>query len=84
MNGITLMHSADPELETKNIIELKDANGKAFIREFAATAKKGSGWVDYMWPKPGEKSPSKKVSYVKGAKMPTGEVVIVGAGIYLN
>jgi len=71
MNGITLMHSADPELETKNIIELKDANGKAFIREFAATAKKGSGWVDYMWPKPGEKSPSKKVSYVKGAKMPT-------------
>jgi len=46
--------------------------------------KKGSGWVDYMWPKPGEKSPSKKVSYVKGAKMPTGEVVIVGAGIYLN
>jgi methyl-accepting chemotaxis protein len=84
MNGDTLMHPADPELETKNILELKDVNGKAFIREFAETAKKGSGWVDYMWPKPGEQSPSKKVSYLKGAKLPTGETVIVGAGIYLK
>jgi cytochrome c len=82
MNGTTLMHPANPELETKNILDLKDANGKAFIREFVETAKKGSGWVDYMWPKPGEKSPSKKITYVKGAKLSTGETVIVGAGIY--
>jgi cytochrome c len=83
-NGTTLAHAANPELETKNILELKDTNGKAFIREFAETAKKGSGWVDYMWPKPGEKESSGKVSYVKSAKMPTGETVVVGAGIYLN
>jgi cytochrome c len=82
MNGITLMHPANPELETKNILELKDPNGKAFIREFVETAKKGSGWVDYMWPKPGEKSPSKKISYVKRAELSTGETVVVGAGIY--
>jgi len=68
MNGITLMHSADPELETKNIIELKDANGKAFIREFAATAKKGSGWVDYMWPKPGEKKPLQEGKLCQGSE----------------
>jgi predicted RecA/RadA family phage recombinase len=37
-----------------------------------------------MWPKPGEKSPAKKVSYVKSAKMPSGEAVIVGAGIYVK
>jgi hypothetical protein len=34
------------------------------------------GW-DYWWPKPGEEKPSKK-----RAKMPSGELVIVGAGIY--
>ena len=82
MNGITLMHPANPELETKSILDLKDVNGKAFVREFIETAKKGSGWVDYMWPKPGEKKPAKKLSYIKRAKMPNGETVLVGAGIY--
>ena len=83
MNGTILMHPANPELETKSILDMKDANGKAFMREFIETAKtKGSGWVDYMWPKPGEKSPSRKLSYVTRAKMPDGEMVVVGAGIY--
>ena len=85
MDGTILMHPANPELETKSIIDLKDANGKAFMREFIETAKaKGSGWVDYMWPKPGEKSASKKLSYVKRTKMPDGEMVIVGAGAYIK
>ena len=85
MSGTVLMHPANPELETKSIIDLKDANGKAFMREFIETAKtRGSGWVDYMWPKPGEKSPSKKLSYVKRTKMPDGEMVIVGAGAYVK
>jgi methyl-accepting chemotaxis protein len=85
MNGVILMHPANPELETKSILDLKDANGKAFMREFVETAKtKGSGWVEYMWPKPGEKTPSKKLSYIKRAKLPTGETVLVGAGIYLT
>jgi methyl-accepting chemotaxis protein len=82
MNGTILMHPANPELETKSIIDIKDANGKAFMREFIETANKGSGWVDYMWPKPGEKKPAKKLSYIKRAKMPNGETVLVGAGIY--
>src|SRR4030095_14937420 len=85
MNGTILMHPANPELETKSIIDLKDANGKAFMQEFIETAKgKGSGWVDYMWPKPGEKSPSKKLSYVKRTKIPDGEMVIVGVGTYVK
>jgi cytochrome c len=83
MNGTILMHPANPELETKSILDMKDANGKTFMREFVETAQtKGSGWVEYMWPKPGEKKPSKKLSYIKRAKMPNGETVLVGAGIY--
>ena len=74
-----------PELEGKDLIDLKDANGKAIVREFIETVKtKGHGWVEYMWPKPGEKKPSKKISYVKRAKMPDGVSVIVGAGIYVK
>ena len=85
LKGINLMHPVSPELEGKDLIDLKDANGKALVREFIETAKnKGQGWVEYMWPKPGEKKPSKKISYVKAAKMPNGETVIVGAGLYVK
>lgn len=83
INGIVLVNPPSPEIEGKNLIDMKDAKGKTLIREFIKTAKtKGSGWVDYWWPKPGEDKPSKKMSYIKRAKMPSGEMVIVGAGIY--
>jgi len=85
MNGTGFVNPPTPEIEGKNSIDMKDAKGKAFIREFIETAKtKGSGWVDYWWSKPGEDKPSEKISYMKKAKMPNGEMVIVGAGIYVE
>lgn len=85
MNGTALVNPPTPEIEGKKLIDMKDTKGKAFVREFIETAKtKGSGWVDYWWPKPGEDKPSKKISYIKKAKMPNGEMVIVGAGIYVE
>lgn len=82
-NGIVLVNPPSPEIEGKNLIDMRDAKGKALVREFITVAKtKGSGWVDYWWPKPGENKPSKKMSYIKKAKMPNGEMVVVGAGIY--
>ncbi|MCI0529097.1 MAG: cache domain-containing protein [Nitrospira sp.] len=85
MNGTVLILPVQPELEGKNLIDMKDTNGKPWMREFIETAKtKGSGWVDYMWPKPGEEKPSKKISYIKKTKIPDGETVIVGAGIYVE
>jgi cytochrome c len=83
INGTVLVNPPSPDIEGKNLIDMKDAKGKALVREFIKTANtKGSGWVNYWWPKPGEDKPSKKMSYIKKAKMPTGEMVIVGAGIY--
>ncbi len=85
MNGIVLVNPPAAETEGKNLINMKDANGKLWMQEFIETAKtKGSGWVDYTWPKPGEDKPSKKISYIKKAKMPDGEMVIVGCGIYVE
>ncbi len=82
MKGTTLVNAAFPELEGKNNLELKDANGKAITREFLDLLKtKDSGWVDYMWPKPGQTKPSKKSSYVKKAKLGK-DIVYVGAGFY--
>jgi signal transduction histidine kinase len=80
-----LVNPPSPELEGKNLLDWKDAKGKTIVREFIQLAKsKGAGWVDYWWPKPGEEKPSKKMSYIKKAKMPTGQTVVVGAGIYID
>jgi cytochrome c len=84
MNGIQVFHPIQPDLEGKSIIDMKDINGKALVQEMIETAKtKGSGWVEYMWPKPGESEPSKKITYIKRVK--TGEdTLIVGSGYYTD
>lgn len=73
-------HPIKPKLIGKNLMAAKDANGKLFFAEFINVAKgKGEGWVSYMWPKPGEKTPSPKLAYVY--KVP-GQNVAMLAGIY--
>ncbi|OGR27593.1 MAG: hypothetical protein A2277_06550 [Desulfobacterales bacterium RIFOXYA12_FULL_46_15] len=75
-----IAHPVIPNLIGKNMMGTKDTNGKLFFAEFQnVAAGAGSGWVDYMWPKPGEKDPSPKSTYVY--KIP-GQNVFLGAGIY--
>jgi methyl-accepting chemotaxis protein len=76
-----VMHPMKPELDGKDLSDLKDPNGKHIFVEFANTAKHGGGFVDYLWPKPGSAQPVAKVSYVKQYE-PWG--VMIGSGIYLD
>jgi cytochrome c len=79
MTGKTLAHGANKKLLDKNLIDLKDANGKAFIKDFIDVAnKKGQGWVDYKWPHPVTKAIENKSSYVE--KLPDN--TLIGVGIY--
>lgn len=81
-NGVMLMHPLKPNMNNQNLIGLKDSNGKRFFVDMITACKeKGSGWVDYMWPKPGEKERSLKIGYVHKAKC-DGEDVVVGCGVY--
>ena len=53
-----------------------------FHNEFLKVVQaKGAGWVDYMFPKPGQKQPSHKWSYVKGFKA-DGLAGLIGAGFF--
>jgi signal transduction histidine kinase len=53
------------------------------IREmFEVVQTSGSGWVDYMWPKPGESVSTQKSAYVSRARM-GDQWVLVGCGVYL-
>jgi cytochrome c len=77
-NGKSLAHGANAKLIDKNMADLKDADGKPFIKDFIEVAKsKGKGWVDYKWPNPTTKAIEAKSSYVEKA-----DDFIVACGIY--
>ena len=66
----------------KDMSGFKDPTGKALFLEFVAVVKAdGAGFVSYLWPKPGQQEPVRKISYVKGFA-PWGWVV--GSGIYID
>ena len=80
--GNMLVNSVFQDLVGKNVFNMKDPTGKYFVREFInAALLKGSGWVNYLWPKPGAEFTSEKSTYVKSAKF-GNETFIVGAGYY--
>jgi len=77
-----ILQPAFPQREGQHMAGEKDKNGKPFHDEFMKVVQtKGSGWVDYWVPKPGETQPSQKWSYVKAVKM-NGRTGVVGAGFY--
>jgi signal transduction histidine kinase len=81
-SGEMLMHPMKPKLDGKNVNPLRDASGKLlFVEMNRVCMEQGSGWVNYQWPKPGEKKPSMKVSFVKLAEN-NGEKYVVGSGVY--
>jgi cytochrome c len=77
-----LLNPAFPAREGTNVAGQKDANGKLFHDAMVRTARiMGSGWVDYMFPKPGQTQPSQKWTYVKAVKI-DGVPGLVGSGFY--
>jgi signal transduction histidine kinase len=79
MDGTMAAHPIRADLIGKNQMDLKDETGKEFIKEFVKVVKeKGSGWVDYMWPKKAGEKPSAKTTYV----LKVDDKTFVGAGVY--
>jgi cytochrome c len=60
-----ILHPVAPQLVGKDMSKMKDVKGKFFFVEFMNTAKDpGQGWVEYYWPKPGEKTASPKDTFI--------------------
>ncbi len=83
MSATMVEHPIKPSLNHKNLAEFKDKNGKKIFTEFVNAVKvgNGSGFVDYVWPKPGFDEVQPKVSYVKLFK-PFNWVI--GTGAYVS
>jgi cytochrome c len=78
-DGTVVLNPAFPAREGHSYHGETDKKGKAFHDEIMRTAQtKGSGWVDYWLPKPGQTEPSQKWSDVKAVK--AEGVAVVGAG----
>ncbi len=73
-----LAHGTNKALIGKPQIDIKDADGRAFIQETAsALAKSNATWIDYKWPNPATKKIASKRSYFVKVND-----VVIGAGVY--
>ncbi|MEI6000098.1 cache domain-containing protein [Paraburkholderia bengalensis] len=82
MKENVLLNPAFPAREGTNVRGQKDTNGKLFHDAMVQTAEtKGSGWVDYMFLRPGQTQPTHKWTYVKAVHI-NGVPGLVGSGFY--
>ena len=73
-------HPIKAELVGKDTTKMADTKGRAFFGDLCAAKQKPTGaWVEYWWPKPGEKEGSRKIGY---AQLAPGTPYVVAAGIY--
>ena len=78
-DGTVLAHGANAKMIGKNLIELKDIDGKAFIKERMDLAKaKATFWQEYKFTNPETKKIEPKLMYCERLQ----ETVVCG-GIYL-
>lgn len=80
LNGKCLAHGADHSLIGRNLMTLKDIDGKQFVKEFLDVARDhGQGWVSYKWKYKNTNEIGPKISYVMRIK---GENLLIGCGFY--
>jgi signal transduction histidine kinase len=62
------------------IVTFGPKSGEQIAADFCAAGRQPhGGWVEYNFPRPGQKRPTRKVSYLLAAQ---GTPYVVGAGIY--
>lgn len=80
-DGTELVNPAQPLLEGRNLMDLRDAQGNEVIRQQNAVAmKEGHAWLELQWYRPGTNTPGRKLTYVR--KVQAGEdIYLVGSGM---
>lgn len=78
LDGVVRAHGANEKMIGKNLIELKDIDGKAFVKERVELAQsKGTFWQDYKFTNPVSKKVEPKSMYCEKL-----DDVAVCGGIY--
>jgi cytochrome c len=78
MTGKCVAHGFNQKMIGKDLIEMKDKDGKFFVKERIEIAKtKGKGWQDYEFTDPITKKIEHKSAYIEKL-----DELIIGCGIY--
>ena len=78
IDGKGLAHGSNAKMIGKDLIDMRDVDGKYFVKERVEIAKtKGKGWQDYKFMNPVTKQIEPKSMYIQ-----RHEDMIFGAGIY--
>ena len=82
MDGVQHVNPAFPDLEGQSSLDIVDDDGVRPARAMIdLLADRGEGWVSYLWPRPGDKKPTRKQAFVRKVTV-DGEAMVVGAGVY--
>ena len=80
MDGVVRAHGANAKMIGKNLLEIKDVDGKPFVRERLELAKMGQPfWQDYKFVNPVSRNIEPKTMYC----MPEDDLVLCG-GVYVK
>ena len=81
MDGKAILNSGMPNLEQKDILNLKTQDNRFLIQDMIKLVQKqNEGYIEYTWPRPGDKKTQlKKISYIKLFKPLKW---IIGIGVY--
>ena len=82
LDGIETLFPVRPDMEGKNMLSVRGGKGELAVSDMLdVIRKKGEGFYNYTWPKPGEKGYFPKIAFAKLFE-PTGWVI--GTGEYLD
>ena len=79
--GLNLVIGPRPDLEGKNRMQDKDANGVSYVRLLIEGAKNGGASVPYMFPRAGSDQPVSKLAYALGVD---SWKWVIGTGVYID
>jgi hypothetical protein len=78
MTGKCVAHGGNPKMIGKDLIDLKDSDGKPFVKERIEIIKsKGKGWQEYKFLNPTSKKIEDKTAYIEKC-----DEYVIGCGAY--
>ena len=81
LQGRSLMHPRQPQLEGQDLWNLRDNKGEPTIQRLIAQARNGGGYVEFLWNRPSTGRTEPKLGYVS---LEPKWGWMIGTGIYLD
>ncbi len=82
-DGRALVDPAFPSLGGRSLRGFRDSVGHLVVEEMIEKLRAADeAWVQYKWPLPGSRTPSRKVAYIRKVRLSDGEL-IVGSDFFM-